>query len=145
MAKVKNMALLFVFAGLLTFTAVQSKSMFNEHGEMITDTEEDQDAQNIDKGSDINQDSDEDKRTYKPRVHRPIYYQPRLSCGKELYHPTIEVCCCGKKYKKTWGIYGYKRVQWKCCGYKYINGYLNKCCPYFTIISNKHKCPRSKV
>ena len=75
-----------------------------------------------------------------------MFFASLLDCGNDHYSPRTEVCCCGKKYTKKYSGYGpYKRLPWKCCGYQYIDGYLKQCCPYFTVISKKHKCPRSKI
>ncbi|CAB4026837.1 Hypothetical predicted protein [Paramuricea clavata] len=131
---------LFLFGVILALTTVQSKTILNDHGEIIGETaEEDQESQATDA---VNEDLDEEKRTYKP----PVYYRPRFSCGNVPYSPRREVCCCGKKYTRKYSSYGpYRRLQWKCCGYQLMDGYLSKCCPYATVISKKYKCPKSKL
>lgn len=54
--------------------SVQSKTILNDHGEIIGETaEEDQESQETDELPEVNQDLDEDKRTYKPRVYYPRF------------------------------------------------------------------------
>ena len=62
--------------------AVQSKTIFNEHDEVIGET--DQKLQSIDELSTLNEESDEEKRTYRPDV-----YFPKFSKSNSFIHMII--------------------------------------------------------
>ena len=60
---------------LFSAISVNSKNIFNEHGEDIAEDEQTQERHETNQLSQVNRDSDEEKRTYKPR----IYHIPRFS------------------------------------------------------------------